>query len=31
MKKMYLDQNHWSGWCLNPSSIEFWLKRIQNS
>jgi pyridoxamine 5'-phosphate oxidase len=17
--------NHWSGWCLNPSSIEFWL------
>ena len=17
--------NHWSGWCLNPSEIEFWL------
>ena len=30
-KKKYSDQKnlprpkHWSGWCLNPSSIEFWL------
>ena len=30
-KKKYKDEKnlprpkHWSGWCLNPSSIEFWL------
>ena len=30
-KKKYNDKNnlprpkHWSGWCLNPLSIEFWL------
>ena len=30
-KKKYPDENnvprpkHWSGWCLNPSSFEFWL------
>ena len=30
-KKKYSDEKklprpkHWSGWCLNPSSIEFWL------
>ena len=30
-KKKYKEKNniprpkHWSGWCLNPSSIEFWL------
>ncbi len=30
-KNKYKDGNslprpkHWSGWCLNPSSIEFWL------
>jgi pyridoxamine 5'-phosphate oxidase len=30
-KKKYKDENnlprpkHWSGWCLNPSSVEFWL------
>jgi len=30
-KKKYKDENnlprpkHWSGWCLSPSSIEFWL------
>ena len=22
---MYLDQAHWSGWNLTPSTIEFWL------
>ena len=31
-KKKYKDEknlprpNHWSGWCLNPSCIEFWLR-----
>jgi len=31
-KKKYKDEKnlprpkHWSGWCLNPSSIEFWLR-----
>ncbi len=31
LKKKYKDTNnvprpkHWSGWCLNPSSFEFWL------
>ena len=30
-KKKYKDEKnlprpkHWSGWCLSPSSIEFWL------
>ena len=24
-KKNLFRPNHWSGWCLNPSSIEFWL------
>jgi pyridoxamine 5'-phosphate oxidase len=30
-KKKYKDEKkvprpkHWTGWCLNPSSIEFWL------
>jgi len=30
-KKKYKDEkslsrpSHWSGWCLNPASIEFWL------
>ena len=32
-KKKYKDTNnlprpkHWSGWCLNPTSIEFWLHK----
>ena len=31
IKKKYRDKNnlprpkHWSGWCLDPLSIEFWL------
>jgi len=24
-KKKLIRPKHWSGWCLNPSSIEFWL------
>ena len=33
LKKKYKDQkniprpSHWSGWCLKPSSIEFWLHK----
>ena len=23
--KIYLRPKHWSGWCLDPESIEFWL------
>jgi len=24
-KKKLIRPKHWSGWCLNPSSVEFWL------
>jgi len=24
-EKNLIRPQHWSGWCLNPSSIEFWL------
>jgi len=25
MKIIYQDPKHWSGWVLQPNSIEFWL------